>query len=77
MLSMINLFGGDELNNRMGWSTLKEYFDDKLIVMQIMIYSEGRNIVGKGEYDGYQYFLLLPQYFQKSHFLRLFDKQLK
>ena len=55
----------------MDWSALKAFADDKLKVTEKLKCVLGRveNIVGKGEYAGYQHFLFFPQCFQKAFFL--------
>ena len=47
----------------------KAFADDKLKVVKIKIsvFDRMKNIVGKGENAGYQYFLPFPQCFQKGH----------
>ena len=49
-------------------SNFKAFADDILNVVQIVICVSDRleNIVGKGENDGYQHFLLFPQCFQRA-----------
>ena len=49
------------------FSNLKACANDKINVTQVMKFVTYRieNIVGKGEYAGYQHFLLFPQCFQK------------
>ena len=46
---------------------LKAFTDDKLMVakMTISLFNRVENTVGKGENDGYQHFLLFPQFFPK------------
>ena len=53
---------------------LKAIAENKINVAPMMISVFGRveNIVGKGEYAGYQHFLLFPQCFQKASFLGSF-----
>ena len=47
------------------WSKFKVFADNKFKVLKMMIFVFNRveTIVGKGENDGYQYFLLFPQCF--------------
>ena len=51
---------------------LKAFADDKIDVAQMIVsvFDRVENIVGKGKNDGYQHFLLFPQCFQKTSFLR-------
>ena len=55
-------------NKLLEWFKLKAFADDKLNMAQKLKFVLGRieNIEGKGENDGYQHFLLLPQCFQKA-----------
>ena len=46
------------------FSKLKAFADDKLKFVSVRV----ENIVGNRENAGYQYFLLLPQFFQKNSF---------
>ena len=50
------------------WSKLKEFADDKIKVLKIIIFVFDRveNTVGNRENAGYQHFLLFPQCFQKA-----------
>ena len=50
------------------WSRLKAFTDNKINVTPKQKFFLGwvENIVGKGENDGYQHFLLFPQCFQKA-----------
>ena len=54
-------------------SKFKAVADNKIIVTQKLKFVLGRieNIVEKRENDGYQHFLLFPQYFQKLSFLEV------
>ena len=54
-------------------SKLKAFADDKINVTQNLKFVFGRveNIVGKGEYAGYQHFQFFPQCFQKAFFFRI------
>ena len=54
------------------WSKLKAFADDKINVNQILkfVLERVKNIVGKGEKAGHQYFLLSPQCFPKVYFSR-------
>ena len=49
------------------YSKLKAFADDNINLDKIMIFVFDRveNIVSKGEYAGYQHFLLLPKCFQR------------
>ena len=51
----------------MAFTKLKTFAGDKFNIAKIMIFVSDRleNIVGKGENDGYQHFLLFPLCFQK------------
>ena len=59
-------------NQFLEWSKLKAFADNKINVTGKLKFVLGlvENIVGKGENAGYQHFLLFPQCFQKSCFLR-------
>ena len=52
------------------WIKFKAIADDKLIIAKIMIpyFDRVDNILGKGEYAGYQHFLLFPHCFQMTFF---------
>ena len=52
------------------WSILKAFADDKIKVLQMMIFVVNRleNIVGKVANASYQHFLLFPLYFQKTFY---------
>ena len=56
-----------EFNNDkfLDWSKFKAFADDKIKVNQKMKFDLERikDIMGKGEYAGYQHFLLFPQCF--------------
>ena len=56
-------------------SKLKAFADEKINVAQNLkfVYDRVENIVGKGENAGYQHFLLFPQCFQKSVFVKSLD----
>ena len=53
-------------NKILDQSKLKEFADDKIEVLKMMIFvfDMVENIVGKGENAGYQHFLLFVQCFQ-------------
>ena len=53
---------------------LKALADDKIGLTQKLksVLRRVENIVGKGEFAGYQHFLLFPQCFQKASSLGLF-----
>ena len=55
------------------WFKLKAFADDKLNIAKMIIFllCRAENIVGKGEYAGYQHFLLFRQCFQKASSSRL------
>ena len=58
-------------NNKIfDWSKLKAFADNKIKVLEKMIFVFDRfeNIVGKGENAGYQHFLPFPQCFQKAFY---------
>ena len=57
----------------MKWSKLRELADDIRDETQKLKFLSVReeNIVGKGEYVGYQHFFLFPQCFQKASLLGL------
>ena len=50
---------------------LETFADNKINAAQVMIsvFDRVENMVGKGENDGYQHFLLFPQCFLKASFL--------
>ena len=54
---------------------LKTFTNEKLNVTKLRISLFGRveNITGKGEYAGYQHFLVLPQYFPRVMVLKSQD----
>ena len=54
------------------WSKLKAFADNKMneAHMMILVFDRVEKIVGKGQNDGYQEFLLFPQNFQKAYFSR-------
>ena len=57
------------------WSKLKAFADDKIKVLEMMMFLFNRveNIVGKGENAGYQHFFLFPQCFQRALYLGSFS----
>ena len=52
------------------WSKKKAFADNKIKVTKGLkfVLRREENIVGKGEYAGYQHFLLFPQCFYKDSF---------
>ena len=67
---LLNSLPHDKISD---WSKLKEFADDKLAVVKMMIFVFDRleNTVGKRENAGYQHFLLFPQCFPKPFSLGL------
>ena len=61
----LNCFPSDKISD---WSNLKALADDKIKVLNMMIFVFGRveDIVEKGENGGYQHFDLFPQCFQRA-----------
>ena len=55
-------------NSFFDWTKLEAFADDKINVAEKLKFVLGRveSIVGKGENDGYQHFLLVLQCFQKA-----------
>ena len=69
----ILLFNSLPNNKIIDWSKLKAFADDIINVNKNLKFVLGRieNIVGKGENDGYQHFLLFPSMFSKVFLLRV------
>ena len=70
LLINCNLFNSLPNYKILEWSKLKAFAGDRINVTEILKFVLGRveNIVEKGENDGYQHFLLLPQCFQKASY---------
>ena len=68
----LNLLTKDKI---LALTKLKGSADDKLNVTKMMfsVFYRVQNTVGKGENAGYQYFLLLPQYFQNATYSASFE----
>ena len=64
---MFNSLANDKT---LDWSKLKVIADGKINVTEKFKFVSGwfENIVGKGENDGYQHFLRVPQCFQKAFY---------
>ena len=67
------MFNSVPNNKILDRSKLKAFADNKINETEKLkfVLERVENIVGKGENDGYQHFLLFPQCFQKASFSRL------
>ena len=65
-----HLFNSLPNNKFLDRSKFKAFADENINVTQILKFVLGwvEKVVGKGENDGYQHFLLFPQCFQKPSF---------
>ena len=74
---MISFFNSSIKDKILELSKLKAFADDNLTVNQTLEFLLGKveNIVGKGENDDYQHFLLFPEWFSKGYFLRAIESR--